>query len=102
VCSDEIETNVFINTSVLGCFYTLAFVILAVVVKFVPRQRVLSFNLLMSCVAGFLLVNVHEPILILIAYFATVIFAGINVSVINSVACDAIPTNYRRVSCIYD
>lgn len=71
---------------------------LAIVVKFVSRKIVLNFTLLMSCVAGFALIQVNEPISMLIAYFSFVIFAGVNVSVINVSACDAIPTNLRSMA----
>lgn len=71
---------------------------LAIVVKFVSRKIVLNFTLLMSCVAGFALIQVTEPISMLIAYFSFVILAGVNVSVINVSACDAIPTNLRSMA----
>lgn len=94
-CNDAIENRVFLDTAALGVFYTIAFVALAIVVKFVRRKFVLNFTLLISCAAGFLLPNIAERNLILACYFAFVIFAGINVSVINSVACDSIPTHLR-------
>lgn len=81
--------------AMLGFFYTVAFAVLAIVVKFVKRKYVLSFNLLLCCIAGFSVIHVEGHIFILIAYFTLVVFAGVNVSVINSVACDAIPTNLR-------
>lgn len=81
----------------LGILYTIAFIVLAVVVKFVRRKFVLNFTLLISSIAGFALVHVEGPILIL-SYFTFVVFAGINVSVINSSACDAIPTNLRSMA----
>lgn len=95
LCNDKIEEKVFIDTAILGSFYTLAFVGLAILVKFIPRKTILNTTLMLSCVAGFALIQVDDPILILAAYFSFVIFAGINVSVINSAACDAIPTNLR-------
>lgn len=82
----------------LGFFYTLAFVALAIAVKFVKRKLVLNLTLLISAIAGFALIHVEEPVVILSCYFAFVIFAGINVSVINSAACDAIPTNLRSMA----
>lgn len=97
-CNDSIEREVFIDTAVLGVFYTLAFSLLAVAVKFVKRKYVLNFTLLISSIAGFALIHVEQPVLILTCYFTFVITAGINVSVINSAACDAIPTNLRSMA----
>lgn len=95
LCNDQIEAKVFTDTAILGVFYTIAFAVLAVIVKFVKRKFVLNFALLICSLSGFALIHVQSYALILIAYFTFIICAGINVSVINSAACDAIPTNFR-------
>lgn len=97
-CSDSIDTNVFINTSFLGIFYTIAFILLAIIVKFVNRRYVLSFNILSSAIGGFLFTYLHQSWTIILFYFIFVVQSGINISLINSILCDVIPAKFRTMA----
>lgn len=90
-CDDSIDQLVFINTSYLGAFYTIAFVMLAVLLKFIDRRHVLTFNLLISVLGGVLMTQVTENWMIVSACFIFVAQSGINISLINSILCETIP-----------
>lgn len=98
LCNDTIDTKVFYNTAIMGSIYTLGFILIVVSVKFLSHKRVLNFTLLISSVAGFLLLQFVDSIYITAGYIMLVVFAGINISIINSIICDAIPTNLRSMA----
>lgn len=98
LCKDSIEQSVFINSSYLGIFYTFAFILLAVILKYLDRRHVLSFNLLTSAVGGFMITNVNEKWMIISACFVFVAQSGVNISLINSILCDTIPAKYLTMA----
>lgn len=98
LCDDSIEQNVFINTSYLGAFYTVAFITLAVILKFLDRRHVLSFNLITSAIGGLMMTNVSENWMIISSCFIFVAQSGINISLINSILCDTIPSKYLTMA----
>lgn len=98
LCNDSIEPSVFINTSYLGIFYTIAFILLAVILKFFDRRFVLSFNLITSAIGGFLMTNVTQKWMIISSCFVFVAQSGINISLINSILCETIPAKYLTMA----
>lgn len=97
-CDDSIDPNVFIDTFYLGLFYTIAFIFLAMVLKFVDRRHVLTINLMTSAIGGIAMIYLTEKWMIIASCFIFVAQSGVNISLINSILCETIPPKYLTMA----
>lgn len=95
VCNDTMQDSVFVGFFLLGILYTVAYVILSLIIKPVGRSIILASSLLSSGLAGLALQWVQDPIGFMMLFAAYVTLSGICISVINSAVVNIFPTHLR-------
>jgi MFS transporter, VNT family, synaptic vesicle glycoprotein 2 len=97
-CDDSVNTSVFVDSAIIGFAYLVGFILISVTIKPFGRRKLFIFTLLASSISGFLLPLTSSQYLILTFYCLFMLFAGVNVSTINSAACDLFPTHLRAMA----
>lgn len=97
-CSDSIDSDVFIDSAYVGVAYLIAFTLISLTIKPFGRRKLFVVTLLGSSISGLFVTLTTSRVLILVFYCLFLVLAGINVSTINSAACDVFPTHLRAMA----
>lgn len=94
-CDDSVDSSVFIDSAFVGLVVLAAFILISITIKPFGRRILFIITLLVSTISGVLLPLTTSQVLILTLYCLFFVLAGVNVSLINSAACELFPTHLR-------
>ncbi|XP_063705657.1 synaptic vesicle glycoprotein 2B-like [Culicoides brevitarsis] len=97
-CVDTIPTKVYIDSLILGTYYTVAVFIIAFIIRRVGRGYILAFGLFVSGICGLSLLWLEDPMITLTAFSIFIVNAGVSISVISNGVVALFPTKVRAMA----
>lgn len=94
VCDDSIDDRVYHENMLLGVFYGLGFILIALIIKY-GRGLAYAVCLLGSGLCGCLMIYLTDSYVVSILFMLHIILSGICVSVVVGTVIDLIPTQFR-------
>uniref|UniRef100_A0A336LUM0 CSON005174 protein n=1 Tax=Culicoides sonorensis TaxID=179676 RepID=A0A336LUM0_CULSO len=97
-CDNSVSSEAFINSVMVGVYYTLGYVLISMLMKPLGRGWILGFSLFGSAISGFVLQWITIPILEIIFFSAFLVLSGLMISVISGTAVMLFPTHIRAMA----
>ncbi|XP_063709756.1 synaptic vesicle glycoprotein 2A-like isoform X2 [Culicoides brevitarsis] len=97
-CNNILSSEAFVNSIIVGLYYTFGYIIISVLMKYCGRGLILELSLLGSSVSGFLLQWTTNLSLQIIYFSSFLVLSGLMISVISSAAVMLFPTHVRAMA----
>ncbi|XP_055639552.1 synaptic vesicle glycoprotein 2B-like [Toxorhynchites rutilus septentrionalis] len=98
VCSDHVEQETFIYTTILGVFGVTYSAILALILGRVNAKTMLIFNMIVSGIAGITLQFVTNSYAVAILFCVEIIFAGMCIQLVYAIVISLFPTHVKGMA----
>ncbi|KAG5675991.1 hypothetical protein PVAND_005847 [Polypedilum vanderplanki] len=97
-CNSTVESGIYTEILILGFVHIIGYFVLALIVRPERRKAITAATFIISSVSGFVLPLLSNHYLIVACFCSFIMFAGLNVSLINAAACDIFPVNLRSMA----